>query len=64
MSFVVAIAIISLLGVAVMTRNLIRPISSLTEATKAVKNENFNYRLNISRNDEIGQLAENFNLMQ
>jgi len=64
MSFIVAIAIISLLGVAIMTRKLIRPISSLTEATKAVKNENFNYRLNISRNDEIGQLAENFNLMQ
>lgn len=64
MSFVVAIAITSLLGVAIMTRKLIRPISSLTEATKAVKNENFNYRLNISRNDEIGQLAENFNLMQ
>ena len=64
MSFVVAVAIVSLLGVAVMTRKLIRPITSLTEATKAVKNENFNYRLNISRNDEIGQLAENFNLMQ
>lgn len=64
MSFVIAIAIVSLLGVILMARQLIRPISTLTEATKAVKNENFNYRLNISRNDEIGQLAENFNLMQ
>lgn len=62
--FIVAIAIISITGVALLARQLIRPISELTEATKAVKNENFKYRLTISRNDEIGQLAENFNLMQ
>lgn len=62
--FIVAIAIISISGVALLARQLIRPITELTEATKAVKNENYKYRLTISRNDEIGQLAENFNLMQ
>ena len=62
--FVVAMAIISLVGVILMTRQLIRPITQLTEATKAVSNENFHYTLDISRNDEIGQLAESFNFMQ
>ena len=62
--FVVAIALVSLIGVVLMTRRLIRPITQLTEATKAVSKENFHYTLNISRKDEIGQLAESFNLMQ
>ena len=62
--FVLAIAIVSLTGVILMARQLIRPITQLTEATKAVSNENFHYTLDISRNDEIGQLAESFNFMQ
>ena len=62
--FVLAIAIVSLTGVILMARQLIHPITQLTEATKAVSNENFNYTLDISRNDEIGQLAESFNFMQ
>ncbi len=62
--FVVAMAIVSLAGVILMARQLIRPITQLTEATKAVSNENFHYTLDISRNDEIGQLAESFNFMQ
>ena len=62
--FVVAIALVSVIGVALMARQLIRPITQLTEATKAVSRENFHYTLDISRKDEIGQLAESFNLMQ
>lgn len=62
--FVLAIAIVSITGVVLMTRQLIRPITQLTEATKAVSKENFHYTLDISRKDEIGQLAESFNLMQ
>lgn len=62
--FVAAIAIVSISGVVLMTRQLIRPITQLTEATKAVSKENFHYTLDISRKDEIGQLAESFNLMQ
>lgn len=62
--FVVAIAVVSMVGVFLMTRQLIRPITQLTEATKAVSNENFHYILDISRKDEIGQLVESFYLMQ
>ncbi|MGM9948539.1 MAG: ATP-binding protein [Lysinibacillus sp.] len=62
--FVVAIAIVSITGVVLMTRQLIRPITQLTEATKAVSKENFHYTLDISRKDEIGELAKGFNLMQ
>lgn len=62
--FVAAIALVSIIGVVLMTRQLIRPITQLTEATKAVSKEDFHYTLDISRKDEIGQLAESFNLMQ
>lgn len=62
--FVVAIAAVSMIGVFIMTRRLIQPITQLTEATKAVSNENFHYTLDISRKDEIGQLAESFHVMQ
>ncbi|UJF27532.1 HAMP domain-containing sensor histidine kinase [Planococcus sp. 107-1] len=41
-----------------------RPIVQLTEATKHIAQENYNYPLDIPRNDEIGQLSESFNLMQ
>lgn len=62
--FVIAIAIVSILGVMLMARKLIRPITQLTEATKAVANENYNYELRISRKDELGQLAKSFHSMQ
>ncbi|WP_455661494.1 sensor histidine kinase [Pradoshia sp.] len=62
--FVAAIAIVSILGVVLMTRKLIRPITQLTEATKAVANENYDYELSISREDELGQLAQSFHTMQ
>ena len=62
--FVLAIAIVSLLGVILMAKKLIHPITQLTEATKAVANENYGYELNISRKDELGQLAESFHKMQ
>ena len=62
--FILAVAAVSLVGVFLMTRQIIKPITQLTEATKAVINENFNYSLDISRNDEIGQLAESFHKMQ
>ena len=58
--FIVAVAIVSLLGVIKMTKRLIHPISELSEATKAITNEDFTYSLDIHRKDELGQLAENF----
>lgn len=63
-SFLVGIFIVSLIGVFLMTRKLIRPITQLTEATYAIANENFSYALNVTRNDEIGELANSFTRMQ
>ncbi|WP_431028836.1 ATP-binding protein [Lysinibacillus sp. LZ02] len=62
--FVFTIAVVSIMGVVWMTRQLIRPITQLTEATKAVSNEDFDYALDITRKDELGQLAESFHSMQ
>ena len=62
--FIIAVAAVSLAGVFFMTRQIIKPIAQLTEATKAIANENYNYTLDISRNDEIGQLADSFRSMQ
>lgn len=62
--FIVAVAAVSLAGVFFMTRQILRPIAKLTEATKAIASENYNYTLDIQRNDEIGQLADSFRTMQ
>ncbi|MER1999234.1 MAG: HAMP domain-containing sensor histidine kinase [Lysinibacillus sp.] len=62
--FIVAVAAVSLTGVFLMTRQIFRPIAQLTEATVAIARENYNYTLDIKRNDEIGQLADSFRTMQ
>ncbi len=62
--FVITIAVVSILGVILMARKLIRPITQLKEATKAVANENYDFELRISRKDELGQLAQSFHIMQ
>ena len=63
-SFLGSIAIVSIIGVYVLSRRLIRPISELTLATKAVANDNYTYPLTIERDDEIGELATSFRVMQ
>jgi len=62
--FIVTVSIVSMLGVILMTKRLIRPIAELSEATKAIANEDYTYSLEIDRKDELGQLAENFLQMQ
>ncbi|USK71131.1 sensor histidine kinase [Peribacillus asahii] len=62
--FLVAITAVSISGVILFAKHLIRPITKLTEATKEITRENFNYPLKIERKDEIGQLVESFNTMQ
>lgn len=62
--FVAAIALVSIIGMIWMARQLTRPIVQLTEATEHIARENYSYPLDIRRNDEIGQLSESFNLMQ
>lgn len=40
-----------------------RPIRALNNATKKAAGGDFNVRINIDRNDELGQLGQNFNLL-
>lgn len=63
-SFFVIISLVSLLGVMILAKGLIRPISELSEAVKAISQGNFDYSLHIRRKDELGQLAENVLQMQ
>lgn len=62
--FVASIALVIIIGMLWMARQLTRPIVQLTEATEHIARENFSYPLDIRRNDEIGQLSKSFNLMQ
>lgn len=64
LGFIVAIAIVSILGMLWLTKHLTKPISQLTEATRQIAKENYSYPLNIQRKDEIGELAQSFNSMQ
>ena len=47
----------------VMSRHLSKPIHNLVDASKAIGEGDFSYRLNERRNDEIGELAQSFNQM-
>ena len=62
--FFVAVTVVSISGVILFAKHLIKPITRLTEATREITRENFLYPLKIDRNDELGQLAESFNNMQ
>ena len=64
LGFTFSVMLISIIGVVVMTKKIIKPISQLTEATKLITKEDFNFSLDIQRQDEIGQLAESFHTMQ
>lgn len=62
--FIVAVALVNVFGMFWLARRLTRPISQLTEATKQIARENYDFPLNIRRKDEIGQLSESFHAMQ
>lgn len=63
--FFIATSIVIISGVILFARQLINPITKLTEATKEISRENFQYPLKkLKRNDEIGQLVESFLIMQ
>lgn len=59
----IGMAIISLIGMLFLARQLIKPIVTLTEATKQVGDADFTLDLPIERNDEIGVLAKSFAAM-
>ncbi|KOS66237.1 membrane protein [Lysinibacillus contaminans] len=60
---ILGMAIISLLSMLLFAKALIRPITQLTEATHQLAHERFDTLLEIDRADEIGQLADSFNVM-
>jgi signal transduction histidine kinase len=54
---------LSLILGAVLARALSRPIRDLTTATRGVANGNFEQKVPIRSDDELGELAQSFNLM-
>lgn len=46
-----------------LVRNLVKPVHILAEATRAVARGDFDQTVPVNRNDEIGILADSFNLM-
>ena len=61
-SFALYLLIAAALVVA-LTRKVVHPVLELTEATQEVAKGNFDIQIESSRNDEIGRLTDNFNLM-
>lgn len=59
--WIVIVAIsLSLVMVLINTRYLIKPISTLTKATKSLANGNYKVELASHRHDEIGELSQSF----
>lgn len=54
---------ISSIIIAIFSRFLTKPIEKLNYATKKISSGEFNERVNIKTNDEIGELSESFNKM-
>jgi len=54
---------IAIAGSAILARHLTAPIASLVQGTREVAGGNLDFQLQISRGDEIGDLAESFNQM-
>jgi signal transduction histidine kinase len=51
---------LTILMVLINTRYLIKPISTLTKATKSLANGNYHVELDRNRDDELGQLSRSF----
>lgn len=62
--FVISAFVISIVGILLISRKLIRTIGELTAATEEIANHNFDYPLTITGKDEIGKLADSFRMMQ
>ena len=45
------------------SRHLTAPVRTITEGTKAIRNRRFDTRIPVTSNDELGQLADDFNAM-
>lgn len=62
-ALLVLIPLISIIAMILAAAYLIKPIQYLSAATKLVAGENFDAYVELSRQDEIGVLARNFNFM-
>ena len=63
---IVAVLVALVLGLVLstmLTQRLLRPLSQLSHATKSLGEGNFNARANLQGNDELAQLARDFNAM-
>ncbi|WP_284141594.1 HAMP domain-containing sensor histidine kinase [Virgibacillus sp. LDC-1] len=60
---IVVALLITFLFIIISTRFLVKPIKKLTAATKKIAAGNYHLKLNVSRKDEIGELAKNFSSM-
>ena len=58
-----AILIIAALLAWALSRQVTRPLAKLTAATNAVSAGDYDYRVDIARGDELGQLGDAFNVM-
>lgn len=59
----VLVYLISLLGLLLFIKNISNPIKQLSEASKKVAEGNFEVKIKIKSNDELGELSLNFNNM-
>lgn len=60
----IGIILLSFIGMLLVARLLIQPITKLTEATEKMGTESFDMPLSIDRKDEIGRLADQFVTMR
>ncbi|HHW36612.1 MAG TPA: HAMP domain-containing histidine kinase [Bacillales bacterium] len=51
---------LSIIMVVISTKYLVKPISTLTTATKSLSNGDFNVAFEITRHDELGELSQSF----
>lgn len=59
----IAAIFLSLIWAFLFSKHFTRPIVSMNNVTRELTNLNFDHKLEISRYDELGQLAENINIM-
>ena len=60
---ILAIGLLSLLAAFLFSRMLTKPIKLLADSSRAIGEGNFDVRLFFKRNDELKELADNFNFM-
>lgn len=60
---VMNVIVISAVVMKLASRKMLKPIQQIAEATKKVSSGDFKVRLETKRNDEIGELTNNFNQM-